>query len=74
MPWRAAAFIALTVFSHLLLDLLVHRPDFALWIGGPKVGLGLWNYPELEMASEMVLVGLTGGALVARRVAMDAGT
>jgi len=31
------------VFSHWLLDLIVYGPDLALYFGGPKVGLGLWN-------------------------------
>ena len=53
---RAAVFICLVVFSHWLLDLVVHRPDLLLWPGGPKVGLGLWNYPVLEEAIEMGLV------------------
>ncbi|HEY2659344.1 MAG TPA: hypothetical protein VGI79_06460 [Caulobacteraceae bacterium] len=67
LPWRAAVFVALTVFSHWILDLLVHRPDLALWFNGPKVGLGFWNYPLPEMALELGLVGLAGGAWIARR-------
>lgn len=31
------------VFSHWILDWITHAPDMALWPGGPKVGLGLWN-------------------------------
>ena len=50
LPWRAAVFIGLAVFSHWIADLLVHRPDLALWAGGPKVGLGLWNAPVAEQA------------------------
>jgi hypothetical protein len=67
LPWRAAVFIGLTVFSHWLLDLVVHRPDLLLWIGGPKVGLGLWNYPIPEMALEFGLVAVAGGAWIAAR-------
>jgi len=66
-PVRAGLFIGLTVFSHWLLDLLVHRPDLALWFGGPKVGLGLWNYPQPEMALELGLVAVAGAAWTARR-------
>lgn len=69
LPWRAAALIGATVFSHWLLDLLVHRPDLELWFGGPKVGLGWWNYPLPEMALEMGLVAIAGAAWVARRKA-----
>jgi hypothetical protein len=67
LPWRAGVVISLTVFSHWILDLLVHRPDLALWIGGPKVGLGWWNYPVLEMALEIGLVAVAGAAWVASR-------
>lgn len=41
LPIWASAVVGLTVFSHWLLDLLVHRPDLELWIGGDKVGFGL---------------------------------
>jgi membrane-bound metal-dependent hydrolase YbcI (DUF457 family) len=61
LPWRAAVFVGLTVFSHWLADLLVHRPDLELWFGGQKVGLGLWNYPVPEQAVEMGL--LAAGAV-----------
>ncbi len=67
LPRRAAALIGATVFSHWMLDLLVHRPDLELWFGGPKVGLGWWNYPLPEMALEMGLVAIAGAAWVARR-------
>lgn len=62
LPWGAAIAIALTVFSHWLLDLLVHRPDLELWFGGAKVGLGLWNYPVPEQAVEIGLLGLGAAA------------
>ncbi|MDJ0922799.1 MAG: hypothetical protein QNI84_16855 [Henriciella sp.] len=39
----AGLIIGGAVFSHWLLDLIVHGPDLALYFGGPKVGLGLWN-------------------------------
>lgn len=62
LPWGAAIAIGLTVFSHWLLDFLVHRPDLALWPGGPKVGLGLWNYPVPEQALEIGLLALGAAA------------
>src|SRR6266853_611368 len=34
----------LAVFSHWVLDLVVHRPDLPLYDNAAKVGLGLWNY------------------------------
>jgi hypothetical protein len=51
-------FIGLVVFSHWLLDLLVHRPDLLLWPGGPKVGFALWNAPVLEECIEMGLLAV----------------
>ena len=49
------------VFSHWLLDLLVHRPDLTIIGGNPRLGLGLWNSPLIEMPLE---IGLTAGALL----------
>ncbi len=41
---REALVIALLVLSHWVLDVLTHRPDMPLTIGGTgKLGLGLWN-------------------------------
>lgn len=62
LPWRAAVVIALVVFSHWVLDFLVHRPDLELWFGGTKVGLSWWDYPEPEKTLEMGLIALSGGA------------
>lgn len=67
LPNWASIAVGLTVFSHWLLDLLVHRPDLELWIGGDKVGFGLWNYPVLEQAVEIGLLAITGAAWVASR-------
>jgi len=67
LPWRAAAMIGAVVFSHWLLDLLVHRPDLELFPGGPKVGLGLWNFPGPELALEMGLLAVTAGAWTFQR-------
>ncbi len=48
------------VLSHWLLDLLVHVPDLTLAGSPPKLGLGLWNHPWVEMPLEL---GLTFVAL-----------
>lgn len=69
LPWRAAIMVGLVVFSHWLLDLLVHRPDLALWPGGLKVGFGLWNHEVAEQAVEIGLLGLAGMAWSASRKA-----
>lgn len=38
--------IAALVFSHWVLDLIVHRPDLPLYPGGNLLlGFGFWNYP-----------------------------
>jgi hypothetical protein len=68
LPWRAAAFVGLVVFSHWVLDLLVHRPDLELWFGGAKVGLGLWNYPVPEQAVEIGLLAVAGAFWTGQRV------
>ena len=43
------------VISHWVLDYVTHRPDMPLYPGGPKVGLGLWNYPLAERAIEIAM-------------------
>ncbi|MEQ1726442.1 MAG: hypothetical protein ABL882_11010 [Sphingopyxis sp.] len=48
------------VLSHWFLDWLVHVPDLTLWGAPPKLGLGLWNHPAIEMPLEL---GLTFAAL-----------
>jgi membrane-bound metal-dependent hydrolase YbcI (DUF457 family) len=60
LPRRAGLFLGLAVFSHWILDFLVHRPDLPLLWSGPKVGLGLWNHPVLEEAVEMGLLAMAG--------------
>lgn len=52
---RVALLIAVCVFSHWVLDLLVHRPDLPLYGDQYKVGLGLWNYRWLSLALELAL-------------------
>lgn len=48
------------VFSHWLLDLIVHRPDLPLWPGSTiELGFSVWNWPYLAFTLEM------GGLLAA---------
>jgi hypothetical protein len=64
--WRATArdqrfragagVVGLAVFSHWVLDFVVHRPDLPLWDNTAKVGLGLWNYPMPALALECGLL------------------
>jgi hypothetical protein len=58
---RAAALIGAAVFSHWLLDALVHMPELPLaGTGSMKVGLGLWQYMPVALAAEafILVVGL----------------
>ena len=56
--WRSAALLGAAVFSHWILDLIVHRPDLPLWGDRAKVGLGLWNHPVPAFLLEAaILVG-----------------
>jgi hypothetical protein len=57
--WAGAGLIGAAVFSHWVADLLVHRPDLALYDDTAKVGLGLWNYPVI--ASALEVASLFGG-------------
>jgi hypothetical protein len=54
--WSAAAFVGIAVFSHWVLDWLVHRPDVPLYDNSFKVGLGLWNYPTLAFVLEIAVL------------------
>lgn len=65
---RGGVLVGAAVFSHWPLDLLVHRPDLALWDNTAKVGLGLWDYPILTLALEaVILFGSLGAYLAATR-------
>ena len=57
--WSLALWLGAAVFSHWLLDLLVHRPDLPLYGDSMKVGLGLWNLPPVSLALEVI--ALFGG-------------
>ncbi len=72
-PGGAAAIVGVAVFSHWVLDFLVHRPDLPLYDNTAKVGLGLWNRPAVALGLEALL--LFGGMWLylrhtARRTAM----
>jgi hypothetical protein len=53
---RGAFFLGAAVFSHWPLDLIVHRPDLALYDNAAKVGFGLWDRPWLTLGVEGALV------------------
>jgi hypothetical protein len=53
----------LAVFSHFVLDLIVHIPDLPLAGNSSlKIGLGLWNIPWLSWIAEWII--LFGGLLM----------
>ena len=66
---RAALFAVLAgaVFSHWLLDLVVHVEDLPLWGDGFKVGFGLWRNLWISFPLEIATL-IAGAALYARAV------
>jgi len=55
--WSAAGLIGLCVFSHWVLDFLVHAPDLQIGIAAaPKVGLGWWGAPALGVTAEALVM------------------
>lgn len=62
IPWgrRCGVVLGAVVFSHWLLDLIVHRYDMPILprnIGNlPKLGFGLWRFPAAAITTELALV------------------
>lgn len=69
---RTGVVLGAVVFSHWLLDLIVHRGDLAILpgnLGGlPLLGFGLWRFPAAAAGVEMGLV--LAGALLYWRAAV----
>jgi len=65
--WRVRAFlvVAAAVFSHWLLDLIVHLPDLPLYDNSAKVGFGLWRHVAISFPLELVVM-IAGAAIYAR--------
>ncbi|WP_024297065.1 hypothetical protein [Methylomicrobium lacus] len=53
---QASAVVGFAVFSHWILDFVVHRPDLPMYDNSAKVGLGLWNAPALAFGLEAALL------------------
>jgi len=68
---RTGLILAAAVFSHWVLDLIVHRPDLSLYASVGKMGFGLWNYRGAAFALEMAV--LFGGAAILYRTAAHRG-
>jgi membrane-bound metal-dependent hydrolase YbcI (DUF457 family) len=81
VPWgkRVGAVLGAVVFSHWLLDLVVHRADLPILPANagnlPRLGFGLWQAPMISALVELLLV--LGGAWLywraARQVTANAG-
>lgn len=65
--------IGAVVFSHWILDLLVHRPNLPILPGNlgnfPFIGFGLWEYPLVSAIIELSLA--VAGAYFYYRSAME---
>ena len=68
---RTGLILAAAAFSHWILDLIVHRPDLALYDSVGKMGFGLWNCRAAAFALEMAV--LFGGAAMLYRSASHRG-
>ena len=55
------------VFSHWILDLIVHTRDLSLYDNVGKMGFGLWNHRGVAFALEMAVL-LSGAALLYRNM------
>jgi hypothetical protein len=57
---RTGIVLAAVVFSHWLLDLIVHRADMPILPGNagnlPRLGFGLWQHPVAAMLAELAIV------------------
>ena len=54
--WRSALVVGAVVLSHWFLDLVVHTPNLPLYGTSHPLGLGLWNYPYLNLGCETALL------------------
>ncbi len=77
MAWgrRNGLIIGVVVFSHWVLDLLVHHGDLPILPGNlgnlPRLGLGLWSFPAVSILMELALV-LAGASLYYQTAARHA--
>ncbi len=70
--WDGIALIAAAVFSHWLLDFVVHTPDMPLVPGGEGLGLGLWRHQPWALIVELALA-VAGFAAFALRSPLPLG-
>jgi hypothetical protein len=59
---QSAIITGAVVFSHWILDLIVHRPDMPILPGNigdlPLLGFGLWEYVPASMLVEILLIAV----------------
>jgi hypothetical protein len=56
---RAAVLVGAAVFSHWVIDVVVHQPEMPLaGANSPKVGFGLWQNMPIALAVEAVIVAI----------------
>jgi hypothetical protein len=53
---RSSLIVGVAVFSHWVLDFIVHSKDLPLYGNSAKVGLGLWNAPVIAFSLEALLL------------------
>jgi len=66
---RPGLILASAVFSHWILDLIVHRPDLTLYDSVGKMGFGLWNYRVPEFLLEIALL-VAGAVWLVKKVGL----
>ena len=67
---RSGAILAAVVFSHWILDLVVHRGDMPILPGQTgTLGFGLWRWPAIAAVTELALVA--AGAVMYWRAAVQ---
>ena len=62
--WRTSGILGFVVFSHWVLDFIVHIPDLPLLLeGSPLLGLGLWSSGPGLIASTFLELALIAGGI-----------
>jgi hypothetical protein len=64
--WRLSGIVAALVILHVLTDYITGSK--VLWLGGPVIGLELYNWPRAEFALETLVIG-TGWWMLRRSAA-----
>jgi hypothetical protein len=54
--FKKALIVSIAVFSHWLLDLIVHTADLPLWMNTYKVGFGLYEHAMMSFLLEVVVL------------------